>query len=168
MKNSKGFSLIELIIVIAILAILSTGAVAGLSKIRYANTKKCANELNTLIEKGRMQAMSKAGTWYLYVYKTSDGVYYKITKETTTPTDGNLLAGNSISIKFQKDGASSEETLTAGSNPIKLKFSKNTGGLLEESVTGGAAYYKYIKVIGSSTYKIELNKLTGKHFLSKG
>ena len=82
-KKNGGFTLVELIIVIAILAILSTGAIAGYSAyIKSANTATVEANLNdvytaAVLANAKAGSISKievtdaSGTWTIKVYASN-------------------------------------------------------------------------------------------------
>ena len=45
-SNNKGFSLVELIISIAILALFATGVVVGIGYMDMSNSKKCTSKID--------------------------------------------------------------------------------------------------------------------------
>ena len=75
--NNKGFSLIEAIICMAIMAILSVSAVSLSGHIKYANTKKCVKQLNQNLETARMTSMavlSLPKRWRVILFLVSGGL----------------------------------------------------------------------------------------------
>lgn len=130
--NNKGVTLIEIIIVIAIMAVLSTVAGLSLYIVNSANTNKSANALKSLIDKTRNEAMaygnatmtiSSTGNGTSVVVKTSSGkelcneiiaadfldayMYYS-TSATMTPVDiSGAMNGSltNISISFNSVGS---------------------------------------------------------------
>ena len=160
--DKKGYSLIEIIICIGIIGILSTGAVALIGFLNYANTKKCAEELNVALEKARMDTIAKSGTPYFYIYKRNDKYYYKLSEDTTLDPNGGFLFGNhKIDITYQIKGCVGTKQVTE-SAPLKLAFLKSTGGFTN---TGGAVVCEDIFISGSKDYKIHLVEKTGKHYI---
>ena len=73
--NNAGFSLIELIVVIAIMTILVGGASLGISLAFSKDAAKCATMINDAIYTTRMNSMSKAGTYTLTIEKNGDNKY---------------------------------------------------------------------------------------------
>lgn len=164
MLNKKGYSMIEVIICLAMLAILSVSAFSLSSHIKYANTKKCVKELNQTLEKARMTSMSKAGDWKLYLYRQADGFYYELTNlSTLDKSQGKKLGGTSIQVFYKKKGDPSESQLGA-TGVMKICFSKSTGAYL---VKDGSEIYESIRIANDSSkgYTIKLVEKTGKHML---
>lgn len=159
MLDKKGFSLIEVIICMAIMAILSVSAFSLSGHIKYANTKKCVKQLNQKLETAKMTTMSKAGEWSFYLYRHDGELYYSLTKEAFDPDKGTKLGGKKIRL-FYKEKGGSEVELT-GSSKIKIQFVKSTGAFT------GSKIYESLRIATDSSkgHTITLVEKTGKHIL---
>ena len=93
--NQKGVTLVEIILVIAIIGILASTSVMLIGHLRYADTKKAVKTVDSSLDKLQVQTMSKADTPYLYIYHLSDGCYMKIMNDDVTSFDSS---------KFDKKG----------------------------------------------------------------
>lgn len=100
-RDNRGFSLVELIIIIAIMAILIGVLAASISRISGYRAKECRTKIVSSLENGRMLTLSKSkgGTWvgntdtYLSFFKYSEnGCNYCI-----TVVDGNIRDVKKIS-----------------------------------------------------------------------
>lgn len=58
--NQQGFSLVELIVVIAIMGVLAVGGLISLSLVSGQHVKSCYKELEAHLQQARLMAMSKA------------------------------------------------------------------------------------------------------------
>lgn len=164
MIGKKGFSLIEVIICLAIASILSVSAFSLAGYIKNADTKKCGKQLNQKIETARMTTMSKSGDWQFYIYKESDGIYYCLTTDTTLDrSKGKKIGSSSMKLYATKKGET-ETLLSEGTSEIHMKFTKNTGCFSTED---GASIYKSIRVEGKNSVSItiQLVEKTGKHYI---
>lgn len=165
MLDKKGFSLIELIICIALMGILSVSAFSLASHIKFANSSRCIKVLNQKLEIARMTTMSKAGEWSFFVYRKSDGIYcYLSSNGTLEESKGTKLAGSKIHLYYTKKGGSEEELEESIASVMHIKFSKNTGAFLDN---GSSCIYEQIRVAAESSKGdvIELVEKTGKHIL---
>ncbi len=171
MKNNKGMSLIEIIIVIAILAILTTGALGGMNYIRYGNAKSCAYEINAALDKVRMEAMSKAEKPYLYIYQFN-GSYYMM--QSTAVASASLLNASGTRLGNQQLILSYETTHPASEDISRyedgkymaISFDKTKGGI--STNPSDSCYYKKILIKdsdGTVRYTITLIRATGKHYV---
>ena len=109
MKNNKGFTYVELILVIGIMVLvtglvtISIGLISRVSEARMMTIAKG-------VEKGAAILEYQNGNYYCVL----DGEQYKV-------------ASDPISISIIKDDGTVISVADAGSVPIK--FSRNTGGL---------------------------------------
>lgn len=179
MKHNEGMSFIEIIIVITILAIFAGGTVGSISYIRYADTKKCAGEINAAIEKVRMDAMSMANKPSLYVYQYNNIYYIKeigtdiVNPLTQLDDTGTRLANNHVQLCYRTvNMAPTDSDVVIRSSPspnvyMKLGFLRSTGGIAY--IDGTTDLYTQILVKnkhGELQYTITLVQATGKHFIN--
>ena len=69
-NNNTGFTLIETIIVIAILVIFASFTVLYMGHLRAVNVRQAANQVYTSLDKLQVKTMSKTDIPHLYIYKT--------------------------------------------------------------------------------------------------
>ena len=128
--NNKGFSLVELIIVIAIMAILA-GAIAP-ALIRYIDRSRKSNDINAC--KSIKTAFETALTNEDLYSELVNGVTYTITADSTTisPTiasgSGNMEIFSNISgqkapkLKYKKQGANAYKVEISASGEVKVSI----------------------------------------------
>ena len=78
MKNNKGFSLIELIVTIAILALFSTGVLAGLGYLEMANSQKCVAKIDSGLMTLKSRNMANSNRTYMHIYQSIWSLYQMI------------------------------------------------------------------------------------------
>ena len=178
-KNQRGFSLVEAIITIAIIGILAGSSVAMVGHIRYANTKKVAEEVDTALSRLRLDTMTKMGEdkfKYLYIYRWSDGLadgysdgyYVRLLDEDEIPSfdsNANLNSGNGTrlcgtNVVFIKDNG---QTVGKG-DYICIAYKKNGLFRFVDEDGNVVTNTKSITISGSGTYEIILNEETGRHY----
>lgn len=179
MKNNKGFSLIELLVVVLILSVSVTIISASISTIFTLNPRKTANQLDSLISKCKISALARAGNVSLEISKTAEGViatYY----EGSAAGEEQIIGKSSVLVSYT-DSASNTTELTA-TDKLYISFDRTTGGFTELHTafirTGGSpgdadepaedVYCEKISVSGGKTYTITLVPSTGKHFITAG
>ncbi|MEG1741306.1 MAG: type II secretion system protein [Acetivibrio sp.] len=163
--ENKGFSMIELIIVITVLSILISGSLGTLQYISYGNTKKCAAAINTALNQVQLENMSKSDTTYLYIYREDKNCYLKIWNQDVSSkkdlTNGKKIANGSVSISYKEEATGNEIPLDP-QNPasfLKIAYDKGTGAFLD------SLPYSEIILEGRVSYRIQLVKKTGKHYI---
>lgn len=168
-KNNKGFSMIELIIVIAILGILTGMSTLSINYLKLANTRSAAKKIDSTLSKLKIDTMSKNERPYLYVYNDG-GKYYMLysTKDTlsdakvNSASGGTVIGGNAVEIQVEKN----DTMHTIGvDKSVRLGFKKGNGAFLPDK---DGEYCTKLKVKGKNNSKVEytiiLVKDTGKHY----
>ena len=77
-KNNKGYSLVELIIVIAIMALLTGTVFFSINMIFGAGAKACANDIKEALAENKVTAMGKSGARVEIYRDASDDCVYAV------------------------------------------------------------------------------------------
>ena len=180
--SNAGFSLIEIIVVVLIIAIAAGAAVMSLSAALRANTTRAATELSSVISEARIEAMSRPeGSVELRVYQSgSDGRFYAdiVMKKTGKADAAGTSSGGSEKIIESKSVASgavslsaSDSSAAAGSSAsIKenssavIKFDKSSGRLSSFKVGTGSRYDSVV-ISGAKTSTVRIAKMTGRSYV---
>ncbi len=136
MKNNKGFSLVELVIVIAIMGIALTMLAANFGYMSSSAAKGCANSLKTAIGQTRIETMGKKET-YLYVYKDGDGYSIKTvnkgskTGDPVTVESDEQIAKNKVFISYtiKTTGGDVGPVELDSTNDFLIGFNRENGKL---------------------------------------
>ena len=165
MKDNKGFSLVELIVVIAIMSILAGVVTISLSSANGTYVKECAAHMKSQLNNARQMTMAKSRV-SLKFYVDSNGAYYadmcvygsdQVSVIDTTTTK---LGRKSVVVQYTTNSSYAESSFTTltASNPIEIEFDRSSG-----AVKNSSGCVKQIKVSkGSNTKKITIYPETGK------
>lgn len=179
MKNNKGFSLIELIVVVAIMAVMTGFIFISFGLLTGQDARKCANNLSTVLDKEKNYALTKSAEADCYVEITwnSDGYYaeYFIPKKAVgtdmISLERELVGKNSVLVSCYKDSdfedaspGSYEGAVTSG-NKLVIKYNRVSGAIKEAKLNG--ADINMIRVDRGKTYDIKIYEATGKHTLEQ-
>lgn len=186
--NNQGASLIEFIVVIAIMAIVIGGVVTGISLFTNTYAKQAARGIEDFISEARTKTMSiAADEWNFEIsYDEESGDFiYTLNKVTITKkADGTTerkseaveqeMYSGDLQIMFMNgDDSSGKVTLNSKQNTLRLVFSQSQGSIsdirlggytLDETIGKEPAEVIYFSIKrGSFTKKIAVYTLTGKY-----
>lgn len=157
--NNAGMSLIELIVVILILGIVSTGAVISISAIMNANVSSCAKKLSSLLDKTRLETMSRTGNVYLKISQDASGTYHgtiinKVGTDEKELTKESLGSRNITINAYTSDINYSE---VSDSNSVIIEFNKGSGSLK-------SSFVKF-EITSSKTANVYIVEETGRNYI---
>ena len=156
-KSNKGFSYIEVMIVLGIASIIVAFSSISIGLVSRSNINKAGDKLTSAISEARMVSMTKGEEKGKIVISFSNGNYYY-----TIDGQTKKFASNPITISVLADDGSVLETVTA-SHSVTIKFNRNTGG-----VNNSNPYNTYGKLkIGNNTKSVDykIYRVTGRFVL---
>lgn len=166
LRDQSGITLVEIIIVIAIVGILASTSVMMLGHLHYANTQKVVQTLDSTLDKLQVTTLSKTGNYYLYVYKLDDGYYARILSDDLSAfdsakltDDGTKLCNNTIKLYGVPSSGSKKQV---GESDYFIKISYTKAALFDSNTN-----VKGIDIDGVPHYQLDLVTDTGKHFIKK-
>ncbi len=161
-KDNRGLSLVELVIVIAILAVVGSLVTMGLSAATSKPAEECAKKIATTLNSARMSTMGKQSV-AINLYKKGDYIYAdEVVNGVITKT--SQVSSKGVQVEYKLEGGG-YQTLGDASNKLSLSFKRSTGGFNKPTVGGTAegAYCVEIRVSkGTRTNILNLAYLTGK------
>lgn len=150
--KNKGFSLVEIIIVVAIFAVLGAVAMTGMSLLTSKPVDECAKKIQIALEGNRNTTMGKY-SGYLEFTADSSGVYVK--KYINGASDGVIKIGQSgVSVGVKTPTIDK----TLDSTPFKVEFDRADGSLV--TPTDGPMLFTVSN--GSRTIIVTVDRLTGR------
>ena len=177
--NNKGFSLIELIVIIAIMGVLVGGAILGIGLVFSKDAMKCATRLNDSIYDARANSMYKAGKFELSIDNSGSANVATISQTDLTPatSDTVYLDGvdsgkkTTISARFVTvtEAVPEETDLRL---PLNLTFDKAKGNVYFDvdangTYDDGIIVFDITPLRGNRTAKVQLVTTTGKHTIGE-
>lgn len=172
MKNNKGFSLVEMIIAIAIVAVLSGASIVSIGVLRNNDIKKTNNYVNTILGNTKTYCMSKK-TASCTFYQTADGIRCKM-KVNGEEISDELIGGDQVTMKYRVASSkgtyavtdAATQTLGAlnSGDELEISFDRSSGALVPHHISTPNKYYVYeiYLVKGSKLYTYQFVPLTGK------
>ena len=126
-NNNRGFSLVELIVVVAIGAILIGASILSIASISGTAAKQCARNIESIINKTRVTTMGKDSA-VLEIYKdASDGAYYYKTTINGTVSAPSKVGKSRIDVYYSMKDDYSDKTQLNSSDKIMLQFDRSSG-----------------------------------------
>lgn len=186
MKENRGFSLVEVLIVVAIMGIMIGFVFIGLPLLTGQHARKCANNMSAALGKEKNYALARSGTadCYMELLLDADGYHIKYYIPKNAVVDGSLdsdwvlaedetigSAQVDVSCNFD-DGTSA--VIKSGQS-VKLIFDRADGSFKEAvrsdgtalGTSGGSAHCTDITFDRGKKYVITLYPDTGKHVLER-
>lgn len=161
MRNKrKGFSLIELIVVIAILGIAATGVLTIFFSSASWKLKQAAVNIDNGLKKTKVQTMSQetAENKISFLLECDNGKFYM----TAGSEERREIASSGVSITYI-DTNSVAHDLSDG-NVLKITFVRSTGAF--QPLEGTAVYCQKIVIsMGSNIKTVNMVRLTGKTYI---
>lgn len=153
MKDNKGVSLVELVIVIAIMAILGTFVFVGFGLLTGQYARECANDLSAALSKEKNSSLTKSATidCYMELLYDDDGYHVRyyvpknaIVKGDTPPSDWVLADDQKvgskrvyININWEYDGGTSTSTVIQSGQSVKFIYDRISGALKASGESDG-------------------------------
>lgn len=175
MNKNRGITLIELIIVIAIISILSLGTALSIGLIGYGDAKSATGRITTVLARVRLENMTKKEQYYLVIYQKDNDYYLSI----QTDEDSARIIVSEEKLDLKNGNISYEDTegnlykVSSDLAEVNVRdelvvtFAKETGGLIGNSL-GDEEIVKTIYVeCNRIEYKIHLVKETGKYYINE-
>ena len=175
-KNNAGFSLLEVIVVVAMLAILTGVGVYGIGQLTGFRARETADEITSSLSKNKIETLGKAKSsggmaWEIYrdgkytyvrtVYDAGTGSEYYSNSEEVNKNNIKINIGLRRYNNDHTASATSWQELNDG-EAFRIYFNRSTGALCTAS--GGVMDRNPIIQIkyGRKQYEVEVVSKTGK------
>jgi len=167
MKDNRGFTLIELIVVMVIMGIIAIGSMVGYNMLGSGSAQSTAQRISSMLDYVQLENMTKNKTYIMAISQNNVGNYILSVEEESSPNN-IVISREKLELKngeitFRYSGEITENLISF--NPavrLEVSFDKSTGGF--KQISG-----KTITKIGLSasgrSYSILLVEVTGKHYI---
>lgn len=152
--GNKGVTLIEILVVLAILAVAVGGAGIGISLAYSRDAEKCAKTINAALENTRMLSMSKKGNFTMELDMENNKLYIRSSEETDPVSEEELQKRVKL---FLPDDA--------GKTSLTVQFDKSTGKVFSMSSEKNGVLRITSENNGGKRATVVLVKGTGKHYV---
>ncbi len=163
MRENKGFSLIEIVVVMAIISILTVTAAVGIQSLGNRQVTRCIDSIETYLGKTKVAALAQNNKSYIEIYQTADGCI--IDSYVSDHLDKSEKIGNSdIEISYYKSGGI--RTVLTETERLKISFKRDSGALMSLEGEPDTVFCQKIEAAkGTITKTIVLVEATGKFYV---
>ena len=166
MRQDKGYSLIELITVIAIMGVLLGVGILQIGMITGYRVKECTENIEAELNKVQITNMARKST-EMEIYKDVSGSYYvKVIENKGSSSEcitQKQVGKGSLLITYSMNADDSDEQELNGSNKIMIQFDRATGALIKDIPSSVGCHRIWIRQRnGSAVYTITIHQETGK------
>lgn len=128
--NNGGFSLVELIVVIAIGVILASAVGISISSVLGVSVKQCARNIESVLNKTKVSTMGKDSV-KVEIYKNDiaggDDAYYYRLYVNGNVSETKKIGRSSLEISYSMEQDYSAKQTLAGSDKISIEFNRSSG-----------------------------------------
>ncbi len=170
--NNKGTTLIEVIIVVAIMTVMISGAIIAFTVLHSGNVKNASRTSKSLLEKTRTSTMSVVAEEWAFVIEKKEESHMAYITKVYKDEEGNKQTekqeetdiGERVSTTVIVDGT---ETKLNNNDVLKVKFDPSSGSVSSVEINGGSITSTDNTVIfrftsGSNDNDVKIYFLSGK------
>ncbi|MGN0377925.1 MAG: type II secretion system protein [Suilimivivens sp.] len=152
--NNKGVTLIEILVVVAIMSIAVGGAGIGISLAYSRDAEKCAKTINAALENTRMMSMSEKGNFTMELDMENNMLYIRSSEESDPVYEEDLQSRVTITVPADLSATS-----------VTVQFDKSTGKVLSMSSESNGILRITSENNNGKKATVVLVKGTGKHYV---
>ena len=156
--NDQGISLIELIIVLAIMAIIGGAAFLSTTVATDKHVNSCGQKIASSLEQTRGLAMGKQSGYVTLSQTAGDYVYLQMYIDGQPYGDRVAVGRPGVTVNITRDGGGTTTLVSEGS--VTIQFDRSNGSV--SSVGGAAPIVKIAVTNGRRTMNVNIDKFTGR------
>jgi prepilin-type N-terminal cleavage/methylation domain-containing protein len=166
--NNRGFSLVELIVVIAVIVVLAGAVISLTGLMNGRQAKKAREQLFSRMDSVRTMTMGKRNTTAKIEIKGSNYVLtVTSTVSGTDPqtTEYTIADSKKVTLYYSRISDGTKRTEITSTAPVTIEFDRASGALKADGTEddGSPSYIRYIYAVqGSKEYGIKIYPETGK------
>lgn len=156
-NNNKGFSYVELMLVMAIMAILVGLIALSMGLVSRTNVTRGAEKLYSSLSQARSTSLAKGSTRGSLVISCEGGKYYCYVGDPGSPNVNDLkeeLVSSPVEIGYYVQGDDTLYKIAPGTS-ITIQYNQSTGAF-------ASTYTDLVLINGDNTAAIKLHIATGK------
>lgn len=164
--NNRGMSLVEIIIVIALMSVIAGVAGYGLSLISNKPVEECAKKVEMALNRNRTNTMGKLTGWLEFYMKDGRLTVKECLNNTNDPAQMQItetvIGAEGVAMKITYDTGSPHDV---GTEPFRVAFTRDSGAVRAFEIQAGGAAQKCKEILiykGSYEKTIKVDILTGR------
>jgi len=157
--NNKGVSLVEIVIVVAIMAIVGGAVLLSTTVATDKQVSSCAEKIASSLEQTRNLVMGKSNGYVEISQAAGDYVYVQMFVDGNTFGDKVSVGHPGVQVTVYYTDGSSPEVLTARTDPIKIYFSRSNGSVRSDM---GNQVGRFEITNGRRTMEVKIDNFTGR------
>ncbi len=154
-KNNKGFTMVELIIVLAIMGVLLSVISFSASILLRNESREASSKVNALLASCKIESLSGVHDSRLEIF-LENGEYKARLYQSDSQYEEEILGAESLSIIYKLKG--DDIPIEIGNDPLVISFNKETAALESAQVTLIDFNAGYQITLYPTTGYFELNK----------
>ena len=174
-NKNAGFSLVELIVAVLIMAILAGGAIMAFTRVYNARTERAAGTCASIMKRARQKALSMdSETIDVYAEFTLDsGTYWGKIYCGSDEVASEKIGNDSLQLNFTNHLGASSGQIVSDSKKVCVFFKKSTGGIDKVEVISGSSHtidvgVDQLVISGSGdTMTVIIGKVTGRCYIAE-
>ena len=162
-RNNKGFSYVELILVMAIMAIMIGVVTISVGTVSRANINRGAEKLESHLERARSNSMARGTDRGTFVLKCENGGYYAYIGDPASAdqTRELLVSAGSVTVGYYVNNGSDMVTLGSG-DQLTIRYKASTGSFEPIAPDSDEYCTSIVLMNGDKSRTVILHTATGK------